>query len=782
MIVGGFCAGAAAVLICLAALVVRRRVFVVTVRGGSMEPTFRAGDRVLARRARLGAVRVGDVVIIGVRESPGSTWLIKRAAAIPGDPVPRERFAALAQVGGSAVPEGKLVVVGDSPRSADSRQHGYYDGDLLAGVVVRKMGGPSPPERGRLRLLIQAVAVYYRSAPFASCLQVVVSVVPGLAPAVTAWLTGRLLDRLAANEEPGVVAYALALAGVGALVALALHVSRYTGTEIARRVALNTQSDLFAALNRRQSIRDIEDPAFQDRLRLAQQSSQSGPRQLVAAALGVEQEVLTVGGFLVVLFAVSPLIAVLVLASTMPMLWAQLGLGRRRTVMLQRTAPRLRRQLFYSLLLTDVRAAKEIRLFGIGGFLRTRMLGELRAAQDGEREVDRATLWMDGSFSLLTALVSGVVLITAAMRIGGGPDAVGNMTVLIMALASLQASLAGIAEQASSVNQAIIMFGHYSAIVNDHDESPTRETARLSLTAPPLTTGIELHDVWFRYHPDHDWILRGVSLRIEPGQCVALVGLNGAGKSTLVKLICGLYEPTRGTVSWNGVDIRGLDPDTLRARISAVFQDYMSYEMSAAENIAIGDLSAAQDERRLREAAAGAGVDRVLTALPQGYRTMLSRIFVPEQSTGSDAPARPRRPWQRNRSPIDDPTTTAGVTLSGGQWQRLALARAVLRADADLLILDEPSSGLDALAEAEIARSLRKLRTGRSSLLISHRLSAMRTADHIVVLEDGRITEQGDHDSLMSGGAAYAELFRTQAAGYQLMPEPVVGRPKTTCA
>jgi len=640
-------------------------------------------------------------------------------------------------------------------------------------AVLRRKTPGSSPEQGRFGLLRQAIAVYYRSAPLTSCLQIVVSVVPGLAPAMTAWLTGRLLDRLAENNKPGVVAYALTLAGVGALVALALHVSRYTSTEIARRVALRTQADLFAALNRRQDIRDLEDPAYQDRLRLAQQSSQSGPQQLVAAALGTEQSVLTVGGFLVVLFAVSPLIAILVLASTLPMFWAQLGLGRRRTVMLQRTAPRLRRQLFYSLLLTDVRAAKEIRLFGIGNFLRTRMLGELRAAQDGQREVDRATLWMDGSFSLLTALVSGVVLVTAALRIGGGPNSVGNMAVLIMALASLQTSLAGIAEQAASANQAVIMFGHYAAIVNARKESAARQT----VAAPPLVSGIELRDVWFRYHPDHDWILRGVSLRIEPGQCVALVGLNGAGKSTLVKLICGLYEPTRGAVFWNGVDIRDLDADSLRARISAVFQDFMSYELSAAENIAIGDLSAAQDEDRLRKAAAGAGIDRALTALPQGYRTMLSRIFVPEQSTGSGVQARRRPFWRRNRQPAVDSASSVGVSLSGGQWQRLALARAMLRADADLLILDEPSSGLDALAESEIARSLRDMRSGHSSLLISHRLSAMRAADHIVVLEGGHITEQGDHDSLMSQGTAYARLFRTQASGYQLLPQPAGAAP-----
>ena len=595
----------------------------------------------------------------------------------------------------------------------------------------------------------QAVAVYVRSAPLASSVQLVATVVPGLAPAATAWLTGRLLDHLAGNDHTGVTACALALAALGALTAFAVHLERYAGTEIARRVALTTQAELFTALGRRQGLQEIEDPEFQDRLRLAQQSSQSGPRQLVTSALGIEQAALTVLGFMAVLIGVSPLIAALVLVSTAPMVWGQFSLSRQRTGMLRRSAPRLRRQLFYALLLTDLRAAKEIRLFGIGRFLRSRMLGELRAAQACEREVDRATLRVNATFSLLAAAVSGGALVVAALRIGNGPAGIGGMTVLIMALASIQPALAGIAEQAGGMNQATTMFGHYAALVREPAEAAVRRP-----DAPPPTSGIEVRDVWFRYHPDHPWILQGVSLRIEPGQSLALVGLNGAGKSTLVKLICGMYEPTEGAVLWDGIDIRELDAATLRARISAVFQDFMCYEMSAAENIAIGDLDAVDDEPRLREAASRTGVDRVLSELPLGYRTMLSRIFAIEQPTDS--------------TEAGASASMIGVTLSGGQWQRVALARALLRTEADLLILDEPASGLDARAESEIAASLRERRAGRSSLLISHRLNTVRDADHIVVLEHGRIIEEGIHEKLMLLGGAYAQLFRVQAAGYQL--------------
>jgi ATP-binding cassette subfamily B protein len=207
-----------------------------------------------------------------------------------------------------------------------------------------------------------------------------------------------------------------------------------------------------------------------------------------------------------------------------------------------------------------------------------------------------------------------------------------------------------------------------------------------------------------------------------------------------------MYDPTRGQILWDGVDLRDIPPALLRERISAVFQDHMNYDMTAEENIAIGDLTALGDPGRLREAAGRAGIHDRLATLPRGYATLLSRIFV----VGTDK---------------DDPVT--GVVLSGGQWQRLALARAFVRADRDLMILDEPSSGLDPEAEHEIHARMREHRDGRTSLLISHRLSAVRDADHIAVLDGGRITEHGPHDALLAADGSYARLFRLQAAGYQ---------------
>ena len=255
-----------------------------------------------------------------------------------------------------------------------------------------------------------------------------------------------------------------------------------------------------------------------------------------------------------------------------------------------------------------------------------------------------------------------------------------------------------------------------------------------------------MRDVWFRYDSAHSWVLQGVSLFIPAGQSVALIGLNGAGKSTLVKLICRFYDPARGAIFWDGTDIRDMNPEDLRARIGTVFQDYMAYDLTATENIGMGDLDRLGDTTRVRGAAVQAGADEQLTSLPRGYDTLLSRIFFDNKDKGN-------------------PET--GVFLSGGQWQRIAVARGLMRADRDLLILDEPSSGMDAEAEHALHRRLYQIRQGRTSLLISHRLGSVRDADMICVLAVGRVAEQGTHATLMKAGGEYFRLFTLQSSGYQ---------------
>jgi ATP-binding cassette, subfamily B, bacterial len=371
------------------------------------------------------------------------------------------------------------------------------------------------------------------------------------------------------------------------------------------------------------------------------------------------------------------------------------------------------------------------------------MLADRRTANTAKRALDRRELWVQAGLGLLAALVSGGGLLWAVVAAQRGALTVGDITIFVAAIAGVQGALTSLANQIALSHHALLMFGHYTAVVDAEPDLPVADDPR---PLSPLAQGIELRDVWFRYSDEHPWVLSGVNLHIPQGTALALVGLNGAGKSTLVKLLCRFYDPTRGAILWDGVDIRDVDVADLRQRIGAVFQDYMHYDMTAAENIALGDLDAFDDRERIQSAAERAGIHEKLAELPHGYDTLLTRMFFMEADK-------------------DNPET--GVVLSGGQWQRLALARAFLRDRRDLMILDEPSAGLDAEAEHEIHSSLKQHRGGQTSLLISHRLGAVRDADQIVVLSEGRLVEQGDHAGLMAAGGEYARLFSLQASGYQ---------------
>ncbi|WP_433045873.1 ABC transporter ATP-binding protein [Dactylosporangium sp. CS-033363] len=595
--------------------------------------------------------------------------------------------------------------------------------------------------------LAGALRTYHRAAPFTAWLRLLVAVAAGLVPVAAAWLAKALIDGLVgAGGGRRLVLQATALGVLGAAGAVMQHLARYLDQEVTRKVALHTQAELFAAVVRPPGLAELESPAFHDRVQLARQSSQSGPVLLTNSLLAVVQATITLSGFLASLVALSPLAAALVAASTGPTLAAQLRLSRMRADTTAGNSPRQRRQAFYAGLLLDLRAAKEIRLFGLGQYFRARMLTELGDVQRAERRVDLATARVDGALSLLTAAVSAVVLAVTVIRLASGDGRVGDLAVLVAALGAVQATVASTVTQIATADAALVLFEHYLAIVPARRTAPAEPPAAVApRQSPGPERGIRFEHVWFRYGEEQPFVLHDLSLTLPPGRSTALIGLNGAGKSTIVKLLCRLYEPTRGRIIWDGVDVAELDVAELRARIATVFQDFVSYELSAHDNIALGALRrAAADPAAVPVAAGRAGVHDTLTALPDGYDTMLSRTFR-------------RRPG---------PADPAGVLLSGGQWQRVAIARALIRTDADLLILDEPSSGLDARAEAELHRTLRRLRAGRTSLLISHRLNTLRRADHIVVLDGGRIAEQGDHDALIGAGGLYAELFRLQAEGF----------------
>ncbi|GIE47309.1 multidrug ABC transporter permease [Amorphoplanes nipponensis] len=591
----------------------------------------------------------------------------------------------------------------------------------------------------------RALALAGRAAPAQLAAYLALAVVAGVVPLAFAWLTKLLVDGLAGGDMgwPEAAALVGALAAAGVAAALTPHAGRYLRAEMGRRIGEAAVERLYAAMDRLVGLARFEDPVFLNRVQLARSSGAGGPGMVVEGGLGMVQAVVTLVGFAGTLFLLGPWVAVVVVVAAVPALLAELSLSRRRARMTVEVGHAERRELFYAGLLTDTAAAKEVRLFGTGPYLWRRMAAEIRTVNLAHRRVDRRELAVQGGLALFGALLSGGLLVWSVRAALTGALTVGDVALVLAAVGSVQGALAGLVGEAVSMHQALLLFGHYLEVVDAEPDLPVRRPAR---PAVALRHGIELRDVWFRYAEDQPWVLRGVDLVLPAGRSTALVGVNGAGKSTLVKLLCRLYDPTRGAVLWDGVDLRDLDPGELRRRIRAVFQDATHYDLTARENIALGDLTALDDPGRVERAARRAGVHELLSGLPRGYETPLTRIYLTEQA-GAD-PA-------------------GGVQLSGGQWQRVALARALVHERPDLLILDEPSSALDAEAEHEVHARLREHRRDRTSLLVSHRLGVVREADHIVVLAGGRLVERGDHDELLALGGAYARLFALQARGYR---------------
>jgi len=294
-------------------------------------------------------------------------------------------------------------------------------------------------------------------------------------------------------------------------------------------------------------------------------------------------------------------------------------------------------------------------------------------------------------------------------------------------LQQIFSTLSGIADQALFLTDLLAFF----------DMQPTIRSKPDALSAPrPIVRGFEFRNVSFRYPGSSRLVLSGLNFHLRPGERVALIGENGEGKTTIVKLITRLYDPTEGQVLLDGEDLREYCLEDLYREIGVIFQDFMRYEMTARENIAVGRIEELDDLKMMETAARKSLADAVIAKLPGGYQQMLGRRF------------------------------ETGVDLSGGEWQKVALARAYLR-DAQLLILDEPTAALDARSEFEVFQRFAELTAGKMALFISHRFSTVRMADRIVVLEKGRIAEEGSHDELASLGGRYKEMFEMQAASYR---------------
>ena len=586
----------------------------------------------------------------------------------------------------------------------------------------------------------RAVRLVLEHVPGLTAVNVGLVVVQGLLPLAALYVMKVIIDTVTAGAAaPGgdsVVAVLLlvaAAAAIALLVAVAQALSAYTA-ERQSLVLTDIVTDQVHAHSVRLDLAYYEDPAYWDSLHRAQAEGPYRVGRIVDDLVRVGQNGLSlvaIGAFIV---SFSPIVGLVLVGAGVPAALAQVWFSRRLYALRLEQTEADRRAWYYHTMITGAEHAPEIRLFGLGTLFRERYRDLRDTLRTATLAVSRSrAAWVVLTQGLVTAAVFGSFAVIALMAVRG------EITVgeLVAFFAGFQLCIGYTQAIFSSINglyEDQLFLRNLFAFL---DLAPTVAPPCLDAPEPATSPGeIRFEDVSFAYPGAARPALRHVDLSLRQGEVIALVGENGAGKSTFVKLLTRLYDPTAGRITTDGTDLRAVDPDAWRRGTAVLAQDYVRYHMTARENIWLGDIDRSPDSPRVEEAARRAAADAVIGRLPRDYATLLGKLF------------------------------EGGTDLSTGEWQKVALARAFFR-DVGIVVLDEPASSLDALAEAEIFDRFRELVRGRTAVLVSHRFSTVLLADRIVVFERGEVVEQGTHAELLARGGLYARMFLAQAGPYR---------------
>ncbi len=591
----------------------------------------------------------------------------------------------------------------------------------------------------------RAVRLVWSAAPGWTIVSAAMAIAQGLLPLVGLFLLNHIVNAIrfgmVASDKGAAfrqVAFLIVLAGVVALVTAALKSLGTLTSQAMGQVVTDHVSDVVHSKSIAVDLEYYESSRYYDVLHRAQQEAPTRPMLIVNDLTGLIQSLISLVGMASLLLTLNWIIGVILLVVALPGALLRLRFSAQLYQWQRRRTMADRQSYYFHYLLTDGTKAKELRLFGLGELLRG-WFRELRKVLRHER----LAITLKRSLADLGSGVAAVLAVFGtfayiAWRTVKGALNLGQMTMyygaLQLALSSLQSLLAGLASLYED-NLFLTYFYEFMTL-EPHLQSPSEPKP----VPRPMREGVVFDAVTFQYPDTARTALDKISLAIKPGEVAALVGPNGSGKTTLVKLLCRLYDPHDGVITVDGIDIREFDPIALRRSMSVIFQDYSQYQLSARQNIWVGNIDLDPQGTAIEEAARDAGADEVIRGLRHGYDTMLGKWFA------------------------------EGEELSIGEWQKVALARAFVR-DAEILVFDEPTSALDPTAEWNAFEHIRELAKGRAVILISHRFSTVRMADRIHILEHGRIAESGSHDELMALDGHYARMYELQARAYRLDPE-----------
>ncbi len=591
--------------------------------------------------------------------------------------------------------------------------------------------------KDKLKLFRESLKLVWQSAPGWASANTILSVIRSILPLLLVWLLKNVIDAITTATSSGSPSFSLILWPITALIIIWFLDEALADLSnfVRKKQSLKFESHMYSLLHSKASRLDLinfENPEYFNCLSRAAKEAPWRPNSILNNLVSVTKSLLSLLLMAILVFTLNWWLAILLFVANIPGIWLRLHFADVLYNFQRKQTPEARRSSYFNWLLTGDRPSREIRLFGLGNYFHELFKRSFHKQKEEELNIIRKRTLIEMISDIFKSAALLVTILYIARQTITGSITLGQMAMFLVAfrqgmiyIKDFLGSLAGLYEDG-------LFIGDTFEFLNLKENITAVEPVSELL---PLKKNIVIENLSFKYPGNNTGTINKISFELRKGEIVAVVGPNGAGKSTLARLLCRLYDPDEGIIRYDGKDIRHFDPDKYRKQFSVVFQDFMLYNLSAGENIRMGNIELTDSADKIKSSASLSGVDELINNLPKGYDTPIGNLFEDSRE------------------------------LSWGEWQKIALARALFR-DAPLLILDEPTSSLDPDTEYEIFSRFREIVKDRTSILISHRFTNVSLADRIIVLNNGTIAEEGTHDELMNKRGMYHSMFTKQTGRF----------------